>query len=53
MGNGGREGKTKERDDAPCVCTSGKNALEQVAAEMDISTSSIITESRGERKSLL
>jgi hypothetical protein len=45
-GNGGREGKTEERGDAPCGCTSGKSALERAAVDMDVSTSGIITESR-------
>ncbi|KAJ7930360.1 hypothetical protein B0H13DRAFT_2533719 [Mycena leptocephala] len=32
-GKGGREGKTEERGDAACGCTSGKSALKQAAAE--------------------
>ncbi|KAJ7856022.1 hypothetical protein B0H13DRAFT_1902810 [Mycena leptocephala] len=51
-GNGGREGKPKERGDAPCGCTSGKSALERAAVEMDVSTSKIITESRDERRGI-
>jgi hypothetical protein len=50
IGNGGREGKTEERGDAPCGCTSGKSALERAAVEMDVSTSKIITGSRDERR---
>jgi hypothetical protein len=36
-GNGGREGKTEERGDAPCGCTAGTSALELAAVETGVS----------------
>jgi hypothetical protein len=49
-GNGGREGKTEERGDAPCGCTSGMSARERAAVEIDVSTSKISTESSNEER---